>query len=246
MPNNSRQSKCIKGFITAAGLGSRFGAVTRNTNKGLLEVEEKSVLMHSLEKLQAAGIDETYVVGGYQFGQLRQRIGDVATLIFNPFYEVSGILGSFWSAQPYLKDCAFVFTTSDHFYCPTVLADCLQTEDEINIVVQQKSNYTKEDLKVILDGAEVVHMGKDLSPESAHGEFGGMAYFSQAGSQLFFRALQNMLENGQLKGYVADALMQVRTEYGVPIRYSLCHDGSRIEIDSVHDLREARKIAETI
>ena len=223
-------------------LGKRFGAVTRSTNKGLLVVHQQSLLLHIIRKFKEVGIQDTYVVAGYQRERLKKEVGSQATIILNPFYSVSGILGSFWMARQALKDSPFLFTTSDHYFESQVLAQCLGSCRDVCVVVQKKKRYTKEDAKVILKGDEVVAMEKDLPVKEAQGEFGGMVYFSQKGARLFFKILENTLEKAVLKGYVMDILNRMRDQHGMPIHYSLCFEGSRIEIDSVYDLIKARKL----
>lgn len=232
----------IKGLITAAGLGKRFGAITKRTNKGLLTVGHKPLLLDSLEKMKSEGIHDILVVCGYQSEILRKKVDPHAKTLLNPFYRVSGILGSFWMARSYLEGSPFLFTTSDHFFRQSVLTDCLRSREDVCIVVQKKDCYTKEDSKVIIQGGRIVDFGKNIPIDTASGEFAGMACFSQRGASLFFKVLENLLAKGRLQGYVTDVLKGMEREFKVPIAHSVCYDGARTEIDSVHDLLEARKI----
>jgi choline kinase len=168
-----------------------------------------------------------------------------AKTLFNPFFQVSGILGSFWAARSFLEGENFLFTTTDHFFHPSVLRGCLCRHSnhlcDIRIVIQKKSRYTREDAKVVIRKSEILKLGKDLPLRQADGEFGGMAYFSSRASRLFFRLLQIQLEKEGLEGYVMDILNRMKEQY--PICFSTCGEGERIEIDSVYDLIEARKMA---
>lgn len=233
----------VKAFITAAGVGRRFGALTRQTNKCLLHVEGKPLLTHILDKLEAAGIRETVLVTGYQNRAVRKCAGRRARAIFNPFYRVSGILASFWAARSELDGKAFLFTTSDHFFHPSVLRSCLRPVPSIRIVVQKKKRYTREDAKVTIQGLNVLDLAKSIPVSEAHGEFAGMAYFSARASARFFEELHSHFENGDLGGYMMDIMKRVRQKHAMPIRYAACAEDTRIEVDSVHDLIEARTLA---
>lgn len=54
----------IKGVILAGGLGTRLGLLTRVTNKHLLNVYNKPMILFPLQKLLDAGIKEILIVSG--------------------------------------------------------------------------------------------------------------------------------------------------------------------------------------
>lgn len=236
----------VKALITAAGLGKRLGFLTRDRNKGLLKVSGRPLILDILEKLKAEGLDDIFIVTGYQAERFRKHVDSQAKTLFNPFFRVSGILGSFWTARRFLDGRCFLFTTTDHFFHPSVLKGCLCHHSshrcDVRIVVQKKRRYTREDAKVVIRGSEILKLGKDLPVQRSDGEFGGMAYFSARASRLFFRLLEIQLEKEGLGGYVMDVLNKMKDQFQIPICFSTCEEGARIEIDSVHDLIEARSM----
>ena len=54
----------MKGVILAGGFGTRLGLLTRVTNKHLLPVYDRPMILHPLQKLLGAGINEILVVSG--------------------------------------------------------------------------------------------------------------------------------------------------------------------------------------
>jgi choline kinase len=233
----------VKALITAAGMGKRLGALTQSQNKSLLRIGGKPLITHLLAQLKRSGIRDIVVVTGYESSKLVKTIGPSARAVYNPFYRVSGILGSFWQARPFLEKNAFLFTTSDHFFHPSVLRDCLKRQNGLTIVVQKKKTYTNEDAKVIIKKKSVIRMGKDIPPQHADGEFGGMVLFSRRASRLFFLELEAHFKKGGLGSYMMDILQIVAQKYRIPISYTLCRENSRIEVDSVHDLIKARRLS---
>ena len=65
----------MKGVILAGGTGSRLFPLTKVTNKHLLPVGQRPMLLHPIEKLRAAGITEILVVTG------TEHMGDVVGLL---------------------------------------------------------------------------------------------------------------------------------------------------------------------
>lgn len=65
----------IRGVILAGGTGSRLYPLTKVTNKHLLPVGKKPMILHPVEKLVQAGIDDILVVTGVE------HMGDVVNLL---------------------------------------------------------------------------------------------------------------------------------------------------------------------
>ena len=65
----------MKGIILAGGTGSRLYPLTKVTNKHLLPVGRKPMILHPVEKFIKAGIKEIMVVTGVE------HMGDVVTLL---------------------------------------------------------------------------------------------------------------------------------------------------------------------
>ena len=65
----------MKGVVLAGGTGSRLFPLTKVTNKHLLPVGDRPMLLHPIEKLRQAGIEEILIVTG------TEHIGDVVALL---------------------------------------------------------------------------------------------------------------------------------------------------------------------
>lgn len=79
----------MNAIVLAAGLGSRFGSMTKETSKTLLDVNGLPGLEHTLRFLQRNDITDITIVTGYQaerFAYLPEKYG--VELIHNPYYAV--------------------------------------------------------------------------------------------------------------------------------------------------------------
>lgn len=94
------ESKRVEVVVLAAGFGSRLGG---NLPKCLIDVGGRSILEHQIRAIrQVLPESAITVVTGYRHDKVvehlsRRRLGSVRVL-FNPFYQVAGILGSAWVA----------------------------------------------------------------------------------------------------------------------------------------------------
>src|SRR3989344_405602 len=64
----------MQAVILAAGLGTRMGALTRNTPKPLLKIQDRTLLEHNLTAMPDE-IDEVVLVVGYLDDQIRNFVG---------------------------------------------------------------------------------------------------------------------------------------------------------------------------
>ena len=152
----------MKALITAAGLGTRMGSITSNTNKCLLKIGGKSLLEHSVAALKKHGVKSIYIITGHCADKVESALSGQANFIFNPFYKNSGILISLWLAEKCLYDQEFIFLTGDVLYDPKVLERLLHQKESNIITIDKKESYTEEASKVIVKNDAVFLMGKDL------------------------------------------------------------------------------------
>ncbi|WP_043527953.1 N-acetylmuramate alpha-1-phosphate uridylyltransferase MurU [Litchfieldella xinjiangensis] len=66
----------MKAMILAAGLGTRMRPLTDHCPKPLLPVGGKPLIVHHLERLRAAGIDEVVINVSYRGEQIIDALGD--------------------------------------------------------------------------------------------------------------------------------------------------------------------------
>lgn len=112
----------IKGIVLAGGTGSRLFPLTRVTNKHLLPVGRKPMIMHCIEKLAESGIKEIMVVTGPEhMGAIVSLLGSGKDFGCQFTYRVQDEAGGIAQA---LGLCAG-FVGQDH--CCVILGDNMFT-----------------------------------------------------------------------------------------------------------------------
>lgn len=115
----------MKGVILAGGTGSRLFPLTKVTNKHLLPVGKKPMILHPVEKLIEAGIKEILVVTGVE------HMGDVVTLLgsgkdygcqftYRVQDEAGGIAQALALAESFCGESLFTVILGDNIFTDTL------------------------------------------------------------------------------------------------------------------------------
>jgi len=158
--------KNIKGIILAGGTGSRLFPLTKVTNKHLLPIGKKPMILHPLEKLTEAGIKEIMIITGTEhMGAIVSLLGSGKDFGCVLTYKVQDEAGGIAQA---LGLCE-TFVGEDN--CIVVLGDNIFSDD----ISTQVKNFKKVErgaallLKQVPDperfGVAEVSMGKIISIE---------------------------------------------------------------------------------
>ncbi len=111
----------MRGIILAGGTGSRLFPLTKVTNKHLLPVGRKPMILHPVEKMTKAGIAEIVIVTGVE------HMGDVVTLLgsgkdfgcrftYKVQDEPGGIAQALGLTEAICKDSSMVVILGDNIF----------------------------------------------------------------------------------------------------------------------------------
>ncbi|MAP34314.1 MAG: mannose-1-phosphate guanylyltransferase [Halomonas sp.] len=118
----------MKAMILAAGLGKRMRPLTDHCPKPLLPVAGKPLIVHHLERLKRAGIDEVVINVSYRAEQIMAALGDGSAyqLRIHWSQEASPLEtgGGIQQALPLLGDAPFLLVNGDVWcdYLPSASA----------------------------------------------------------------------------------------------------------------------------
>lgn len=165
----------MQAIIMAAGKGSRLGSLTENTPKSLLEIKGKRLLDINISMLHKYGIWDITIVTGFEdkkFIEATKGIPGI-TLVYNPFYEFTNVIGSYYMGMKQLHD-DFIYLHADTICDIEIFDELLRADGDIVLPVDTKP-CDDEAMKVKIENKKIVEITKQMPPEIAAGEFIGVA-----------------------------------------------------------------------
>jgi len=190
-----------RAIIIAAGSGSRLRPLTDETPKCMLEVDQKALIKHCIDNLQENGIDHISIVTGYK----AEKINFEGLYYYhNNNYLSNNVLHSLLYAREALEqavkdEAPVVISYSDIWYQSSVVKSLLQSQGDINLVVdsQWESAYegrtdhltSEAELAVFTQENRLCAIGKNVinsvSRKDSNGEFIGLLMMKPAGIKRF-------------------------------------------------------------
>lgn len=125
----------IKGVVLAGGTGSRLFPLTKVTNKHLLPVGRKPMILHPVDKLVSAGITDILIVTGVE------HMGDVVNLLgsgkdfgcrftYKVQDEAGGIAQALGLAENVCGDSQIVVILGDNIFSDDLTPYCLAFHEQ--------------------------------------------------------------------------------------------------------------------
>ena len=107
----------MKAMILAAGFGRRMLPLTANTPKPLLKVGGKSLIVHAIERLKAAGVDDIVINVSHLGEQITAALGDGSQWGVSIKYSCEDVpletAGAINHALPLLGESPFLLVNGD-------------------------------------------------------------------------------------------------------------------------------------
>lgn len=236
----------MRAIIIAAGKGTRLYPLTKNTPKSLLEVGDGLTLLEAqLHSLGENGIKDIVIIVGYRAEQIEAKVQKYKNqfnikTVFNPFYETSNNLMSVWLARYYMDD-DFITINGDDMFTSKVISQLLKSKENITMVIDEKSTYDDDDMKVIKSHKTIQKVSKKIAIEQANGESVGIIKFSGHGPSIYKNMLAEMVRKPEnMNVFYLQAIQEIINK-GYPVHFSKCNEDDWGEIDFHPDLMLIRQ-----
>jgi choline kinase len=225
--------------------------LTDGRPKCLLPIRgEETILEYQLCTLAAAGVAEVLVIVGFGAEQVEERLamrpmpGIRVRTLYNPFFSFSDNLVSCWLAQSWMSG-DFLLLNGDTLFERRVVERLLEApEAPLTLVVNEKSQYDADDMKVSVSAGRLLAVGKTLDLDTVTGESIGFVRFAASGAKVFGEALNRAIRDPASLGSWYLSIIDDLTEH-VHIEALSITGLWWAEADFPEDLREIRETLAT-
>jgi CTP:phosphocholine cytidylyltransferase-like protein len=166
-------------IIPAAGKGNRLGL---NVPKALVKIQDKYLIEWQLDELYGK---EVIIVAGYMAGELKEAIGDRATVVVNNNYETTNTLDSVCRGLDNIEDDQDVTILDGDILFKW--GDYLEKGHFVAV----KDFINDDPVYACVRNEEVVSFGRDIAMEFEWACIcrGKAKWFRQSGNEYIFEAL---------------------------------------------------------
>ena len=151
----------MKVIILAAGSGNRLKPYTNDKPKCMVELLGKPILKYQVETLNALGLDDILVVGGYHIEKIK---GFKFKIIKNEQYDCTNMVSSLFCAEDFInRNEDLIISYSDIIFEKEVLKNLLKSNAPIAISVDKNwSNLWQTRMENPLDDAETLKIKDEI------------------------------------------------------------------------------------
>lgn len=229
----------MQAIIMAAGKGDRLGNLTAGNPKSFVEIKGKKLIEYNLELLQRYGVNEIIIVTGYRceaFEELTRDMRNVR-LMYNPFYEMVNVLGSFYMGMEALRE-DFIYLHADTLCEPVIFEKLVKFQADVVLPVEYKK-CDEEAMKVRSENGKLVEITKKMPLDAAEGEFIGIAAFRKEVIPALKAKTKQLLKEKEFTAYFESAVQRLIDEENFDIQAVPMEGAYWAEIDFIEDYEKA-------
>lgn len=231
----------MQAIIMAAGKGSRLGALTKGKPKSFVEIRGKKLIEYNLGLLKKYHVDEIIIVTGYQNEAFEELLAGEENIrfVYNPFYEMMNVLGSFYMGMEALHD-DFIYLHADTLCEPAIFEKLAHPEADIVLPVEY-GKCNEEAMKIRSKNGKIVQITKQMPVDEAEGEFIGMAAFKKEVLVVLKEKTKQLMKEKDFMDYFEGAIQRLIDEENFRIQAVSTNGAFWAEIDFMEDYEEAAK-----
>lgn len=232
------------GIILAAGVGSRLRPMTNTKPKCLVTTAGKPILEYQIDAYKEAGIEELFIVVGYEGSAIRdycKHIKDLKiNIIENSDYETTNNMYSLYLAKQHIAGKSFILNNADLSIDSEIVKILLQSSAS-NAIAVDTSLFNDESMKITLNSEGIIsNISKQISEEDSFACSIDFYKFSEDSSTIFFNEITRIVEEEKNLKDWTEVAMQRLFQNG-ELNFSPCDIAGKnwVEIDNYEDLAQS-------
>ncbi len=221
MAKASNQKVAMKGVILAGGLGTRLRPLTLITNKHLLPVYNKPMILYPLETLKKSGITDIMIVTGREYaGHFMNFLGSGHQYGVKCSFAIQdtnngGIADALKSAEDFCKDSSVAVILGDNIFEQDFSKDLASFKEGAKVFFKSMKNPTRFGVPVFdKAGKKILRIEeKPKKPKSSFAQTGFYVYDND-----IFSIIKTLKPSGRGELEITDAnnayLQKGKLSYG--------------------------------
>ena len=230
-------------IILSAGKGVKLQPLTLNHPKSLYKLDDDTTILQRLVRTIRwhDAEAEIIVVVGYMYKQIQHELeDDNVTFVHNPFYSVTGSMGSLWFAKKYLQRENITIINGDIVASDNLIKEIICQYTDYPCVLLDSSRRDSNKYNVQVQNDMVCVMSKNLTDYL--GNYASIIKLDAVSSRFLLEQLNQMVNEEMYHLFYEDALVQMIFEKNFELYYKDIKDYVWTEVDSVDDLLKAKEI----
>jgi len=230
-------------IVLAAGIGANLHPLTLTHPKSLYKLDNSiTLLRHNVKMIRRFDKSaEIVVVVGFMHKTVTKDIlSENVKIVHNPFYSVTGSMGSLWFAREYLQRENVAVINGDVIFDSYIMKNVICKPTDIPYVVVDSSLTASGKYYVNVQEDKVCIMSKQLSDYFA--TYSSVTKLDAVSSRFVLMELEKMVNDGMFEHFYEDVLVQMIFSDNFELYYVDIKGHSWTEVDSVDDLLKAKQI----
>lgn len=211
------KKKNFTSVVLAAGVGSRLGALTKDTPKPLLMVSGRTILDYIVAWLHFLGTKKIIVVGGYMFETMKaaaEKLDPKVIVVQNEDFATSHRMVSLLKAKG-LTEGDVLVQDADYIYHKKIkeVIDATDCKEVTVFSSREKSEYMVQDVIATTDeSGNLLNIYKTVGTQELGGPkdyyFNSLVYIPESKVSLFFDIAEQMVATTGNMIHVEDTLLE--------------------------------------
>ena len=230
-------------IILSAGKGLNLQPLTLNHPKSLYKLDDKTTILQRLVRIirKYDTEAEIVVVVGYMYKQIQKELeDDNVKFVLNPFYSVTGSMGSLWFAKDYLQRENLTIINGDIVASDKLMREVVSEHTDYPYVLLDSTHTESNKYNVQIQGDLVCVMSKNLTEYA--GNYASVTKLDAVSSRFLLEQLNQMVNEEMYDLFFEDALVQMIFQKNFELYYKDIKDYQWTEVDCVDDLLKAKRI----